>query len=169
MVAYKSVIHIYDTKHNNDIVFEGDIDGVCDYFDMERHNVYQYVNNGNLYKYRYKFVRVGRKRPMLEIDEESERQLCEDYKNGVRISQLVKKYGLTYFSTDTVLIRNGLKEPRLGVEIRENYKPVAKIDKGKVVALLKAGWSIEKVAEEFITTRENIIEVVKELRKEGKI
>lgn len=173
MGKQQAILHVYDTLEDK-FVYEGNTEGACDFLNIERHNLYVYVNKGNLYKYRYKITRVGTVTRCDLVSDETKKQICEDFKSRkYKMRELAEKYNLSTFSIDTILIKNGLKNPRRGVEIKIKDNPretkAEKIDKGKVVALYKANWSIEKIADEFITTKEIMLEVIRELMKEGKI
>lgn len=96
--------------------------------------------------------------------EEKHQKIVNDYRNGMSVADITNKFG--YASASAVryiLKKNGVMAQAPG---RWGDKP---IDVPKVLALQAAGWSIEKIVEEFDHkyTAKQIRKAVKDFKKKG--
>lgn len=145
----------------NVVIYEGDIDGACFYLDIERHNIYNYIKRGKLYKEQYFIQKIdGRTTKPLKLTEEQEKEICKLYEECGSMNRCHETFSITTHAVEVILIKHGLKEPKITVW---QAKPKDKIDYGKVGALFKANWSIPKIADEFSTNNAIIIEILQEL------
>lgn len=73
---------------------------------------------------------------------------------------LTKEYNITINGLNKILIKHGLRS----IEDTFKYTKKEDIDKGKLGALYRAGWSVQKIAEEFVARKETIQEIIDEMQ-----
>lgn len=165
---HANIYGIVDTK-TGEIIYEGYGRQCAEYMDISHHTVFKYVKEKRLLKERYKFIVLKHdvllQREIDDISDELRDTIVQAYKNGASITKIQMTYHIGKLKIDKILEEEGLKVTKPLYQ----DKPPKKLDKGKVGALRRAGWSFEKIADEMFTSVGNVKLVYEELmKKDGK-
>lgn len=156
----KTQVRCTDVTNHEEIVYEGNVEGLCYFLNIERHNIYNYIKSQKLYRHRYKIQVVDKRltKPVI-LSKREEKEICDHFAKIRNIQKTAERFSLSAHTVTAVLVRYGLKEPKYIWEDR----PKEKIDYGKLRALYNANWSIPKIADEFNTSNKVVEEILQEI------
>ena len=118
------------------------------------------------HRYKVELSEVSHKRGEA-FDRETRMLVCANYKNGMKLLDLAHMFHTTVDHIKRIVIEEGCFENRHKPVPADKVKvlwPDREIyDKGKLRALHEAGWSANKIADEFNTSEKKVIECLKEM------
>lgn len=151
-------VTIFKVYEGNTLVFEGTAIDVSTKYAMNLKSVWKYAKEKKLVLEKYLIVNTSDKKG--RTSEDVEKKIVEDYKSnrfGNDI-KLAEEYNISMNALNRVLVKYGLRT----FEEIFHYTDKKRIDAGKVGALYKANWSIEKIADEFIAKPQTIREILED-------
>lgn len=103
-----------------------------------------------------------RKGNAVIVSKETEEKIVQEYVEGATFKELQMKHSLGFNVVRRIVHSHGCNtEDRQRRIIEYPYKTIK--DYGKVGALWRAGWSVEKIADEFGATEEEVKKVLCQL------
>ena len=161
-------VTIFKVYEGNTLVFEGTAIDVSTKYAMSLKSVWRYAKEKKLVLEKYLIVDTSDKKGTYiandvrkgRTSEDVEKKIVEDYKSNRfgNDKKLAEEYNISMNALNRVLVKYGLRT----FEEIFHYTDKKRIDVGKVGALYKANWSIEKIADEFIAKPQTIREILED-------
>lgn len=159
---------IFKVYEGDTLVFEGTAIEISTMYAMSLKSVWRYAKEKKLVLEKYLIVNTSDKKGTYIADgvrksrtsEDTEKKIIEDYKSNRfgNDKKLAEEYNISMNALNRVLVKYGLRT----FEEIFHYTDKKRIDAGKVGALYRANWSIEKIADEFIAKPQTIREILED-------